>query len=394
MRKIIPDTDEIIEGITEKFDLYSNKRIFVTKPFLPPLEEFTVLLEQIWKSGNLTNDGPFHEQFEKELADYLGVKYISLLSNGTLALMIAVKALDIDGEVITTPYTYAATTHSLWWNGIKPVFADIELGTCNLDPDKIEAAISPKTVAILPVHIYGNPCNVTRIREIAELYGLKVIYDACHAFGVKLNGQTLLNYGDLSVVSFHATKVFTTFEGGAVICHDSQMKKRIDILRRCGYDGETKVEFPGINAKMTEFQAALGLLQLKYIDRIIIKRKKICIIYRELLSDIGGLGFQDEQKNVESNYAYFPVFIEEKEFGISRDQLDKILKEHYYFGRRYFYPLISQLPIYKDMRTSDRSILAIAEQKTQEVLCLPIYPELDFEEVQKICKLIKSCRKK
>jgi len=299
----------------------SKKPIYVTQPFLPPLKEFIPYLKDIWESKWLTNMGKYHQQFEKELAEYLGVKYVSLFANGTLALITALQALRITGEVITTPYSFVATTHALHWNGIVPVFCDIEPDYCNINPDKIEALITPKTTAILSVHVYGYPCQVDKIAKIAEIYGLKVIYDACHAFGVKLNNNSILNYGDLSILSFHATKVFTTFEGGAIICHDEKMKKRIDFLKNFGFADEITVVGPGINAKMNEFQAALGLLQLKYFDYAIAKRKEIAKIYQKELAETPGIRYLKEIRGVYHNYAYFPIFINKKEFGKSRDEV-------------------------------------------------------------------------
>lgn len=371
----------------------NTKPIYVTQPAMPPLEEFTDLLKQIWEKKILTNSGPFHKQFEQELADYLGVKYISLFSNGTLALITALQALKITGEVITTPFSFVATTHSLWWNGIKPVFVDIEPDFCNLDAEKIEAAITPQTTAIMPVHVYGNPCKVEKIQNIADAYGLKVIYDAAHAFGVTIGNNSILNYGDLSVLSFHATKVFNTIEGGAIICHDEKTKARIDFLKNFGYDGELRVVAPGINAKMNEVQAAYGLLQLKYVDEAIAKRKIICELYKNLLSDIDGLSFQELATGVTYNYPYFPVFIDEKTFGISRDELNEVMKSHQIFGRRYFYPLISQFPTYKALASANPVNLPVAELKTKQVFCLPIYPDLNLSDVKRICSLIKSISK-
>lgn len=367
--------------------------IYVTQPTMPPLEEFTELLKQIWDSKKITNSGPFHEQFEQELARYLGVKYISLFANGTLALITALQALKITGEVITTPFSFVATTHSLWWNGIKPVFVDIEPEYCNLDADKIEAAITSQTTAIMPVHVYGNPCQVDKIQKIADAYGLQVIYDACHAFGVQINGNSLLNYGDLSVLSFHATKVFNTFEGGAIICHDKKTKTRIDFLKNFGYDGELRVVAPGINAKMNEVQAAFGLLQLKYFEKAIHKRKRIYSLYQELLCNVDGLSFLNELEGIKHNYAYFPVFIEEPAFGKSRDELYEFMKKHKVFGRRYFFPLISQFPTYKGLHSSNPENLSVAESKSKQVVCLPIYPDLELSDVKRICNLIKDIRK-
>lgn len=367
------------------------EKIYVTQPSLPPLEDFVKSLEKIWESKWVTNQGQFHQQFEKELAEYLGVKYISLFANGTLALVSALQVLRITGEVITTPYTFVATTHALHWNNIKPVFADIDPVFCNLDPEKIEAAISLKTTAILPVHVYGNPCDVDKIQNIADTYGLKVIYDACHAFGVKKDGNSVLNYGDLSVLSFHGTKVFNTMEGGAIICHDEKMKKRIDYLKNFGFAGEVTVVQPGINAKMNEMQAALGLLQLKEIDKNIAKRKEIASFYRDKLQHVKGLRALADIDGIKHNFPYFPLFIDKKEYGKSRDELYEELKENNIFGRRYFYPLISHFPIYRGLDSAESSNLSIAEKIAEEVICLPIYPNLKNCEVEKICNII-NCK--
>ncbi|MBP6978706.1 MAG: DegT/DnrJ/EryC1/StrS family aminotransferase [Lentimicrobiaceae bacterium] len=364
--------------------------ITVTKPFLPPLEKFTPYLQQIWASGQLTNNGPFHQQFEKELGTDLGVKYISLFANGTLALVTALQALRITGEVITTPYSFVATTHALWWNNIKPVFVDIEPEYCNLDPERIEAAITPQTTAIMPVHVYGNPCDVVRIKEIADNYGLKIIYDACHTFGVSVNNEPVLNFGDLSVMSFHATKVFTTFEGGAIVCHDEAMKKRIDHLKNFGFAGETTVVAPGINAKMNEVQAVMGLIQLKYIDENIEKRRRIVMRYREQLRNVPGLRFLEDMPGVRHCYSYFPVFIDEEGYGMSRDGLYDLLKQNDIHGRRYFYPLISQFPTYRGLESAQPGKLPVAERATEQVICLPLYPELSVNLLESICKLIKN----
>lgn len=368
----------------------NNKPIFVTQPHLPPLEEFQEYLRQIWDSKILTNRGPFHEQLEKSLCDYLGVKYISLFANGTLAIMTALQALRITGEVITTPYSFVATTHALWWNNIKPVFVDIEPVTCNLHPEKIESVITPQTTAIMPVHVYGNPCNVHRIKEIADTYGLKVIYDACHTFGVTVNNEPVLNFGDLSVMSFHATKVFNTFEGGAIVCHDEAMKKRIDFLKNFGFAGETTVVAPGINAKMNEVQAAMGLLQLKYIDQAIAKRKQLSEQYREQLKDIPGISFMHDLPGVKHCYSYFPVFVDEDIYGQSRDALYDELKQHNIYGRRYFYPLISQFSAYRNLESALPGKLPVAETITEKVICLPLYPELNDKWIDTITDLIKT----
>jgi dTDP-4-amino-4,6-dideoxygalactose transaminase len=365
-----------------------NKPIYVTQPALPPLEEFTELLKKIWDKKILTNNGPFHEQFEKALAEYLGVKYISVFSNGTLALITALQALRITGEVITTPFSFVATTHSLWWNNIKPVFADIESAYFNLDPDKVEAAITPQTTAIMPVHVYGNPCNLERFQQIADTYGLKLIYDAAHAFGVKANENSLLNFGDLSILSFHATKVFNTIEGGAIVCHDEKTKKRIDYLKNFGFAGETTVIEPGINAKMNELQAAYGVLQLKYVDEYIEKRKIVADTYRNQLKNISGIRFLNDIPGIHHNYAYFPILVEVSKYGKTRDELYEKLKHNNIFGRRYFYPLISQFPIYRGLASARIENLPIANKVAEQVICLPIYPDLDPNIVIDIVELI------
>lgn len=364
--------------------------ITVTKPFLPPLEEFVPYLEQIWASGQLTNNGPFHQQLESELAQYLGVKYISLFANATLGLVTALQALRIGGEVITTPYSFVATTHALWWNKITPVFVDVEPKHLNLDPSKIEAAITPRTTAIMPVHVYGNPCNVDEIKRIADQYGLKVVYDAAHAFGVRKNSVSVLNYGDLSVVSFHATKVYSTIEGGAVICHDAEMKHHIDNLKNFGFRDETIVEEPGINAKLNEVQAAYGLLQLKYINELISRRRAITQLYRELLTDEPGLRLLPDIDGVTHGYSYFPVLIEAENYGISRDTLYQKLRDKNIFARRYFYPLISAFEPYSRLPSASVDNLPIATNAANNVLCLPIYVGLENYEIELICSIIKK----
>jgi dTDP-4-amino-4,6-dideoxygalactose transaminase len=362
--------------------------VFVTQPALPPLEDFTELLREVWRNKILTNNGPFHERFEKELAEYLDVKYISLFSNGTMALMTALQALKITGEVITTPFSFVATTHSLWWNNIKPVFADIDPVTLNLDPWKVEAAITPQTTAIMPVHVYGNPCNLNELKRIADTYGLKIIYDAAHAFGVEVNGNSVLNFGDLSILSFHATKVFNTIEGGAIICHDEQTKKRIDYLKNFGFVDETTVIEPGINAKMNEVQAAFGLLQLKTICENVGKRKVITDLYRKHLADIPGIRFLNDFENVKHTYSYFPIFVNESIYGKTRDELYNHLKLHNIFGRRYFYPLISQFPTYLGLNSAKPDNLPVALEVAEQVICLPIYPDLEEDLVIKIVNVI------
>jgi len=367
-----------------------NKKITVTSPLLPPLEEFIPYLENIWKSKWLTNNGPYHQDLEKALCSYLKVPYISLFTNGTLPLMVAIQALRITGEVITTPFSFVATTHSLWWNGIKPVFVDIDPKTGNLDPEKIEAAITPKTTAIMPVHVYGNPCDTKKIEEIADTYGLKVIYDAAHAFGVEVEGKSLLNEGDLATLSFHATKTYQTFEGGALICHDAKTKQRIDYLKNFGFAGETTVVAPGINGKIDEVRAAFGLLQLKYVDDAIAKRKAIAQQYREQLKDVKGITFLEDFPEVRHNYSYFPIFIDEKEYGMSRDELYEKLKVHNIYGRRYFYPLISEFSTYRGLPSAAKENLPNAHKISNEVICLPIYPDLDLSNVKEISTIIKK----
>jgi len=367
-----------------------TKKIYVTQPSMPPLDEFVDYLKEIWDKKWLTNNGHYHQELEKALCEYLGVKYISLFSNGTLALVTALQALRITGEVITTPFSFVATTHSLWWNGIKPVFVDIEPNTYNIDPIKIESAITQKTTAIMPVHVYGNPCNVASLKEIADTYGLKLIYDSAHAFNVEIDGNSIHNFGDLSVLSFHATKVYNTFEGGAIICHDEATKRRIDNLKNFGFVDETTVVTPGINAKMNEIQAAFGLLQLKYIDELIERRKDIYSYYNKKLEHIEGITVLKLPENVKSCYSYYPILIDENLFCKTRDQIYNKLKENNIYSRRYFYPLISQFPTYKGLDSAAPSNLPVATRIASQVLCLPIYPELNKEQIDEIIKIILS----
>lgn len=367
-----------------------NSPIFVTKPSLPDLQEFLPYLQQIWETKILTNNGPFHKQLEKELAEFLGVPYISLFANGTLALVTALQVLGISGEVITTPYSFVATSHSLLWNNIKPVFVDIESEFCNLDPEKIEDAITAKTTAILPVHVYGNPCKVERIDEIAKKHGLKVIYDAAHAFGVNYKGKSICNYGDISILSFHATKVFNTMEGGAIICHDAYTKKQIDFLKNFGFAGETTIMACGINSKMNEMQAALGLLQLKNHNVNREKRKVIDLFYRKNLKGINGISFLTEPENTIQNYSYFPVFVDERKYGLTRDVLYEKLKENGIYGRRYFYPLISEFEMYKIYDSANPAKLLNAGETSLKVICLPVYPDLDLKDVEYITDCISG----
>ncbi len=374
-----------------------NKTITVTSPLLPSLEELMPYLQDIWDRKWLTNNGHYHKELEKALCEYLKVPYISLFTNGTLPLITALQALRVTGEVITTPYSFVATTHSLWWNGIKPVFVDIDPATCNLDPAKIEAAITPKTTAIMPVHCYGKPCDVKGIQEVADKYGLKVIYDAAHAFGVEINplGEmsgdytSILNFGDMSTLSFHATKVYNTVEGGALIMHDEETKKRIDYLKNFGFAGETEVVAPGINSKMDEIRSAYGLLSLKKVDNSIAARKRVAEIYRRELRNIDGIRFFDDMPGVKHNYSYFPIFVE-KDYGMSRDELYFKMKENNVLGRRYFYPLISTFSTYRGLESSNPKNLPIATRIADEVICLPMHDALSENDIQRVIDCIKK----
>lgn len=366
----------------------NNEPIYVTRPNLPPLEKLQPYLEEIWKNRILTNNGPFHQQFEKELAKYLDVEYVNLFTNATLALVIGLQALRITGEVITTPFSFVATTHALKWNGITPVFCDIEEATLNIDPDKIEALITPKTTAIMPVHVYGHPCNIEKTQAIADKYGLKVIYDAAHAFGIRMKDNNLLLEGDMSVLSFHGTKLFNTFEGGAIISKDEKLKKRIDFLKNFGFADELTVIAPGINGKMNEFQSALGLLSLEIVDEEIANRKKNAEIYFELLKDVKGIKVFDKFDGYKYNYGYFPVLIDEKEFGTSREKVYDELKENNIYARRYFYPLISNMPSYRSLPTATKENLPVANNIAEQVLCLPIYGALRSENIKELTKII------
>lgn len=365
-----------------------NKTITVTSPLLPNLDEFNEILKDIWSRKWITNNGHYHRELEQALCDYLKVPYISLFTNGTLPLITALQALRITGEVITTPYSFVATTHSLWWNGIKPVFVDIDPKTGNLDPDKIESAITPKTTAIMPVHVYGKPCDVDRIQEIADKYGLKVIYDAAHAFGVEVNGKSILNAGDMSTLSFHATKVYNTVEGGALIMHDEQTKKRIDYLKNFGFAGETEVVAPGINSKMDEVRAAYGLLNLRQVDKAIDARHKVAVKYREALRDVQGITFFDDMQGVKHNYSYFPIFVDAEKYGMTRDELYFKMKDHNVLGRRYFYPLISTFSTYRGLESATRENLPNAYKMAEEVICLPMHHVLSDEDIERVINQI------
>lgn len=367
-----------------------TKKIYVTKPSLPCLDDYSTLLGEIWDSNILTNNGAFHSRFENKLSSFLNIPNASLFVNGTLALITALKALRITGEVITTPYSFVATTHALHWNGIKPVFCDIREEDCNIDPSKIESLITPQTTAILPVHVYGNPCKCFEIQEIADVYGLKVIYDAAHAFGVEEDNESILKQGDASILSFHATKAFNTVEGGAIVVKDSKLKKRIDFLKNFGFADETTVVGYGINAKMNELIAAFGLLQIENILENIKSRKEKVLLYRSLLKGICGINLFDDIENVKHNYSYFPIFINKKSFGKSRNEIYEKLKKNNIYARRYFYPLISQFNAYKGLTSSGKENLPVATKITEEVLCLPLYAELENSDINKIVKIILS----
>ncbi|MBD5356426.1 MAG: DegT/DnrJ/EryC1/StrS family aminotransferase [Bacteroides sp.] len=362
----------------------NEKQITVTSPLLPDLGELNNLLKEIWTAKWITNNGSFHRRLEKELASYLKVPYLSLFTNGTLPLITALQALRITGEVITTPYSFVATTHSLWWNGIKPVFVDIDPSNCGIDPNKIEAAITPKTTAIMPVHCYGKPCDTKAIQEIADKYGLKVIYDAAHAFGVEVDGESILNAGDISTLSFHATKVYNTIEGGAMVIRDEQTKKRIDYLKNFGFAGETTVVAPGINSKMDEVRAAYGILNLKQVDAAISARRKVANRYRESLRDVVGITFFDDMPGVRHNYSYFPIFIDAEKFGRTRDQLYQEMKDANVLGRRYFYPLISEFSTYRGLPSATRENLPEAYKIADSVLCLPMHHDLSEGDVDRV----------
>lgn len=371
--------------------------ITVTSPLLPNLDEFNEMLKEIWASKWITNMGKFHNKLEQALAEYLHVPYVCLFTNGTLPLITALQALRITGEVITTPYSFVATTHSIWWNGCKPVFVDIDPQTGNIDPDKIEAAITPATTCIMPVHVYGKPCDIKRVQEIADKYGLKIIYDAAHAFGVEVPAEQygldaydakglagIMNAGDMSTLSFHATKVFNTIEGGALIVHDERMKKRIDNLKNFGITDEVTVVAPGINGKMDEMRSAYGLLNLKQVDKAIENRRTVAKKYREFFSNIPGVKLWDDMPGVRHNYSYFPIFIDAKTFGMTRDELYFMMKNHGVLSRRYFYPLISNFPTYRGLPTANKENLPVGNMMAEEVLCLPMHHSLTDNNIEKI----------
>ncbi|MBR5118158.1 MAG: DegT/DnrJ/EryC1/StrS family aminotransferase [Muribaculaceae bacterium] len=366
----------------------NKDKILVTSPLLPDLDEFNELLKEIWNSKWITNNGSFHKRLESALCEYLKVPYISLFTNGTLPLLTALQALRISGEVITTPYSFVATTHSLWWNGIKPVFVDIDPATGGIDPDRIEVAITPKTTAIMPVHVYGKPCRTKEIQAIADKYGLRVIYDAAHAFGIEVDGKSILNEGDMSTLSFHATKVYNTLEGGALVMHDEKTKQRIDYLKNFGFAGETEVVAPGINSKMDEVRAAYGLLNLQKVDDAIEARHQVAIHYREALRPVEGITFWDDMPGVRHNYSYFPIFVDAQQYGMTRDELFFKMKEQNIIARRYFYPLISDFSTYRGLPSAKRENLPQATKMAESVICLPMHHELSNENIDRVLELI------
>ena len=360
----------------------------VTTPLMPNLGEFSQMLKEIWESKWITNNGQFHQQLEEALCAYLKVPYVSLFTNGTLPLLTALQALRVSGEVITTPYTFVATTHSIWWNGLKPVFVDIDPSNCGMDPDRIEAAITPRTTAIMPVHCYGKPCDIVRIQQIADKYGLKVIYDAAHCFGVEVNGKSILEYGDISTLSFHATKVFNTVEGGAMVMHDAATKQRIDYLKNFGFESETEVIAPGINSKLDEMRAIYGLLNLRQVDDAIEARHHVAIRYRDALRPVQGIRFFDDMPGVRHNYSYFPIFVDSEKYGMTRDELFFKLRENNIISRRYFYPLISTFSTYKGLPSATTENLPNATRIANEVICLPMHHELSQEDMDRVLEII------
>lgn len=370
--------------------MQNMETITVTSPLLPDLEEFNAMLREIWDSRWITNNGSFHQRLEQALAEYLKVPYVSLFTNGTLPLITALQALRITGEVITTPYSFVATTHALWWNGIKPVFVDIDPASGCMDPRCIEAAITPKTTAIMPVHVYGKPCDTKAIQEIADKYGLKVIYDAAHAFGVEVDGRSVLREGDMSTLSFHATKVYNTVEGGAMVMHDAKTKQRIDYLKNFGFAGETQVVAPGINSKVDEIRAAYGLLNLRQVDDAIAARRRAAQAYRRELRGVPGIAFFDDMPGVRHNYSYFPIFVDADAYGLTRDELYFKMREAGVMGRRYFYPLISEFTTYRGLPSAAKENLPNAYRMADTVICLPMHHALTDEDIQRVTASIKG----
>ena len=369
---------------------YIMSQITVTSPLLPDLEELQPYLQKIWDAKWVTNNGNMHQQLERALADYLGVEFLSVFTNGTLPLITALQALEVKGEVITTPYSFVATTHSIWWNGLQPVFVDVDPNTGNIDPDKIEGAITERTSAIMPVHVYGTPCDTEKIQRIADKYGLKVVYDAAHAFGVKQNGISILEAGDMSTLSFHATKTYNTIEGGALVCHSAEMKQKIDRLKNFGFVNEVTVVAPGINSKMDEVRSAIGLLNLQHVDEAIDKRHHVSDYYRLELHKVKGIRMLEERDDVRYNYSYFPIFINENEYGMSRDALYQKLKDNDILGRRYFYPLISTFNPYNSYKSASPDNLPNATKLADQVLCLPMHHLLSDDDAERIVKLVKN----
>lgn len=373
----------------------NSDKILVTSPLLPPIEEFVSYLEEIWSSKWITNNGRFHQQLETALAEYLGVEHISLFTNGTLPLLIALQSLQVTGEVITTPFSFVATSHAIWWNGLTPVFVDVDPKTGCMDPDRIEEAITPKTSAIMPVHVYGTPCDTDRIRQIAEKHGLKVIYDAAHAFNVRKGGASILNSGDMATLSFHATKTYNTIEGGALVCHSAEMKQHVDYLKNFGFEDEVTVMAPGINCKMDEVRSVYGLLNLKIVDRAIARRKEVAELYVNQLGDIEGIGLYEpiatsfNDTDTTLNYSYFPIFIDAKRYGMTRDEVYLMLQSHGIYGRRYFYPLISSFAPYKDIPSSSIENLPVSNDFADRVICLPMHHELTDEDVLRVVSVLK-----
>jgi len=366
--------------------------IYVTRPLLPSIKDYKKRIEDIWESQWITNNGQQHQELENKLQDYLKVDNLSLINNGTIALQIALKSLDLKGEVITTPFTFAATPHSISWNCLKPVFCDIDPETLNIDPDKIEDLITDKTSAILAVHVFGTPCDVDKIQKIADKYGLKVIYDGAHAFGTEINGTAIGNFGDITMYSFHATKLFNTIEGGALACNDKKLKEKIDLFKNFGIKNENEVVTIGTNGKMNEFQAAMGLEVLKEVDDERKKREEIKQVYYNKLKDIEGINFIHDINNVKNSYQYLVIRINKDKFGFSRDELYEKLKEYNVYTRKYFYPLCSNYDCYNGFNSATKENLPVANKVVNETLSLPFYGDLGKEKTIKICNFIQQLR--
>lgn len=372
-----------------------NDTITVTSPLLPDLDELNKLMSDIWNRKWITNMGYYHHELECKLSEYLQVSYLSLFTNGTLPLITALQALNIrEGEVITSPYSFVATSHAIWWNHLTPVFVDVDPDTGNINPNKIEAAITDKTVAILPVHCYGCPCDVERVDAIAKKHNLKVIYDAAHAFGVKLHGKSVLEYGDISTISFHATKVYNTIEGGALVCHSAEMKRLIDQLKNFGFEDETVVLAPGINSKMDEIRSAYGLLNLQQVDDAIAARKRVARRYTEAIKQIKGIRLfpyvesQGAEQGFGWNCAYYPILIDAEQYGMTRDELYEKMKAANIYGRRYFYPLITAFEPYKDYPSAAPENLPVATKIANQVICLPMHHALSEEDINRVIDCI------